>query len=111
MNVFKIILLSILGIGLMIGLSYGFGWIGVHQTSTIGKAQKNANREVYEESNSFVTGKRQEAIKYFKEWSECDTEADKEAIEYVASMSLSDFNEDKYINDIKLLNWIKSIKY
>ena len=39
-EVFKYIGIGILVVGLLIGLSYGSGWIGIHQTKTIGKAQK-----------------------------------------------------------------------
>jgi hypothetical protein len=94
-----------------IGTSYGLGWIGVNYTSTVGKAQKNAERVVYEESNSFTKGKKQEAIKYYKEWQEADSPEEKQAIENIISMSFADFNEDKYITDPKLLSWIKNAKY
>ena len=110
-EVFKYIGIGVLVLGLLIGASYGFGWIGVHQTKTIGKAQKNANREVYEETNSFTKGKRQEIIKYYKEWSEAETLEDKKAIETILSMSLADFDEDRFITDAKLLNWVKRVKY
>lgn len=110
-DVFKIIGAMLLAVIAIVGLSYSFGWIGVHQTLTVGKAMQNAEREVYEESNSFTRAKRQEAIKYYKEWSEAETEKDKQAIESIASMSFADFNEDKYIRNPKLLNWIKTVKY
>lgn len=110
-EVFKYIWIAVLVIGLLIGASYGFGWIGVHQTKTIVKAKQNANREVFEETNSFTKAKRQEVIKYYKEWKEAETPEDKKAIESIASMSLADFNEDKFITDAKLLSWIKDVKY
>lgn len=93
------------------GLTYGFGWFGVGYTKTVGKAQKNADREVFEATNSFTKAKRQEIIKYYKEWNEAETIEDKKAIENILSMSLADFDEDKYITDIKLLTWVKKIKY
>ena len=110
-DTFKIIGIGILVIGLLVGLSYGFGWIGVHQTKTIKKAQQNAERVAYEETNSFTKGKRQEAIKLYKEWKECETEEDKKAIETIVQMDFADFDEDKYITNPKLLNWIKKAKY
>lgn len=110
-DTFKFIVLGILIIGLLIGLSYGIGWIGIHQTKTIGKAIQNADREVYEETNSFTKGKRQEIIKCYKEWNEAETIEDKKAIETILSMSLADFDEDRFITNPKLLNWVKMIKY
>jgi cellobiose-specific phosphotransferase system component IIC len=48
--------------------SYMFGWIGVHQKSTIGAAMEDADRKVFENSQSYVEGKRQEAIKLYREY-------------------------------------------
>jgi len=110
-EIFKYIVISILAIGVLIGASYAFGWVGVHQTKTITKAKRNAEREVFEETNSFTKGKRQEIIKYYKEWKETETIEEKKAIETIVSMSLADFDEDRFISDAKLLSWIKSIKY
>jgi len=110
-DIFKIIGISILVISLFVGLSYGFGWIRVHQTKTIKKAQQNAERVVYENTNSFTKAKRQEAIKLYKEWKECKTIEDKKAIETIIQMDFADFDEDKYIRNPKLLNFIKKAKY
>lgn len=110
-EVLKYVGIAILVLGLLMGASYGFGWIGVHQTKTIIKAKQNANREIFEETNSFTKGKRQEIIKYYKEWKEAETVEDKKAIETIVSMSLADFDEDKFITDAKLLSWIKDMKY
>ena len=107
----KILLGSILVIAGLIALSFIFGWTDVIYTKTIGKEKQNAQREVFEETNSFTKGKRQEIIKYYKEWKEAETIEDKKAIETIVSMSLADFNEDKFITDAKLLSWIKKVKY
>ena len=110
-DVFKVLGLGVLVIVCLIAISYSFGWIGVHQIKTIGKAKQNAHREVYEETNSFTKGKRQEIIKYYKEWKEADSVEDKKAIESIVSMSLADFDEDRFITDATLLSWIKGVKY
>jgi hypothetical protein len=108
---FKVIGIFLIVVLIGIVTSYGVGLIGVNYTSTVGKAQKNAERVVYEESNSFTKGKKQEAIKYYKEWEEAESIEEKRAIENIVSMSFADFNEDKYITDPKLLSWIKNAKY
>ena len=96
MKVFLIGLgITILLIGGGIGLSYGMGWIGVHQIKTIGKAKKNAQREVFEESQSYVEGKRQEAQKLYKEYLQAETIEDKAVIEEIVSMSFANFDESK----------------
>ena len=101
--------LTIAFFAIVIGLSYGFGWIGVHQTKTIGKAQENARRKVYEQSQSFVEGKRQAAIKYFKEWNEAD-ESGKRGIEYIVAQEFANFDEEQYLTG-KVRNFISNCKY
>jgi len=107
----KIFLGIIATILIMLGLSYGFGWYKVFYTGTVEKAQQNVERKVYEETNSFTKGKRMEIIKYYKEYQECKTDEERKAIETVVSMSLADFDEDKFIKDPELLQWVKKMKY
>lgn len=77
-----------------IGLSYAFGWIGVHQTGTIGKAKKDVERQVFEQSQSYVEGKRQEAIKYRLEYMRADS-IGKAAIKMTIVQSFANFDETK----------------
>jgi len=110
-EIFRIIGIVLIGALVLMTLTYGFGWFGVGYKKTVGKELKNADREIYEETNSFTKAKRQEIIKYYKEWNEVETLEDKKAIETILSMSLADFNEDKFIKDAKLLSWVKKVKY
>jgi len=103
------ILFIIVGIG--VGLSYGMGWFKVGYTETVGKAQQDAETKVFENSNAFTKAKKQEALKAYKEYMLTDDETAKKAILYTVGMSLADFDEDKYITDVKLRSWIKKAKY
>lgn len=111
MKIWKIVLLSILGLVLLIGLSFAMGWVGVGYIKTVGKAKQDAKTEVFENSNAFIKGKRQEILKAYKEYHSTDNETAKKAIAYTLSMSLADFDEDQYIDDLKLKAWVKKIKY
>ncbi len=98
----------VLLIGILIGLSYAFGWIGVHQTKTIGKAQQNAERTVFEGTQSYVEGKRQEALKCYKEYQSA-TEEEKESIKEIVSLSFANFDEKKLPS--KLRKFVEDCKY
>lgn len=111
MKTWKIIFFIILGIITLIGISFATGMLDVLYTKTVGKAKQNATREVYEQTNSFTKAKRMEAIKLYKEYNECKTDKERTAIATVARMSFADFDEDKYITDYTLLQWIKQVKY
>ena len=108
-NGLKLFLGFIIVIALFIGLSYGFGWIGVHQTKTIGKAYENARREVFEQSQSYVKGMKQEALKCYKEWLSAKTEEEKKAIESIVSHSFAEFDENKLTGKVK--NFVIKCKY
>ena len=110
MKGWQIGLVVILIIAALVGVSYGFGWIGVHQTKTIGKAQQNAEREVFEQSQSYVEGKRQEALKLYKEYSKLTDIAEKQSFKMIVSSSFANFDEEKYLTG-ELRNFIHNMKY
>ena len=96
---------------LFAGMIYGFGWFGVGYKKTVGKELQKVDREIYEEMNSFTKAKRQEIIKAYKEYNNAETETEKKAIAKILSLSLADFDEDKFIKDKDLLQFVKQVKY
>jgi len=93
---------------IFIALDLGFGYVGVFKTKTVGKAQQNAQREVFEETQSFVEGKRQEALKFYKEYISADIE-DKAALTEMVSHSFANFDEDKLKEPLK--TFVYNCKY
>lgn len=60
------------------------GAAGVVYTQTIGKAQKNAEREVFKDSVAYTEQAASFLAKSYKEYSDAESEQDKEAVmEYV----------------------------
>lgn len=75
-----------------------------------GVRKENARREVFEQTQSYVEGKRQDLIKYHHEWVNASAE-DKIAIEFTIRESFSQFSEDKYLIDQpELYSFLKQIK-
>lgn len=72
-----------------LALSYGMGWFSVFHRATVSKAHVEVDRKIWEESPSYVEGKRQEAVKLYREWSTAKTAEDKEAVCSVARMQLA----------------------
>jgi len=110
MKTINIVLLSIAGIIVLLALSFGFGMWDIFMIKTVGKEKQNAKREVYETSQSYVEGKRQEAVKQYSEWINAETPEDKEAIENIVRLSFSNFDET-LLQEPQLQNWIKQCKY
>lgn len=79
-------------------LEFGFGYLHIFKTKTLYKeikvTEKKVDREVFEETQSYVEGKRQEALKFYKEYQSAD-ETGKKAIAEMVSHSFANFDEKK----------------
>jgi len=76
-----------------------------------GVRTENARREVFEQTQSYVEGKRQDLIKYHHEWNKASPD-DKIAIETVIRQQFANFNEDRYLNEQpELQSFLKTVKY
>lgn len=95
MSTKKIVGYSLLGLLVLIALGWVFGMNRVLYTKIIGKEQQNADREVFEETQSYVEGKRQEAAKYYREYMKSEDESDKAVIREVIANSFANFDETK----------------
>jgi hypothetical protein len=91
---------AILGsVVLIMLLSLAFGWFGVGYTKTVGKAQQNANRTVFEESQSYVEGKRQFLNKEREEYKREKDPQSKEAIRQSILHEMVSFDLSKLSNE------------
>ncbi len=105
----RIILYVILGFVALVGLSFAMGWTDVLYTKTVGKAKENANREVFEQTQSYVEGKRQEIVKLHHEWVTAKTDTDKKSIEALVRQSFANFDETK-ITDPDMYSFLRDCK-
>ena len=86
---------------LVMGVSLLFGWFSVGYTSTVGKAQQNAERKVFEQTQSYVEGKRQEVTKYRYEYLKAKDRDEREAIKATLRTSLANFDKSKLDYDLQ----------
>ena len=83
---------------------------GVIYTKTIGKAQKNAEREVFKESVAYTEQATSFLAKSYKEYNDAETKADKKTIMEYVIMRYPNLDTDSIDNDklkqfyIKCLN-------
>ena len=96
----------ILGLFLLIFLANEFSIFG---TKFWGVRKENARREVYERTQSYVEGKRQELVKYHHEWIKASAD-DRIAIEATIRASFANFDESK-IEQPELYSFLKQVKY
>jgi len=108
-QIFLIFGLMIVVIGGLTGLSFGLGWVNVGYTKTVGKAQQNAQRTVFEETQSYVEGKRQEVAKFRYEYLKSKDPQEKTAIRSMLRSSLANFDKTKLDQD--MVSFLDSISY
>jgi len=101
-----IVIASIVGLFALIFLANEFSIFG---TKFWGVRKENAKREVFEQTQSYVEGKRQELIKLHHEWNKASDD-EKIAIEATIRMSFANFDESK-IEQPELYSFLKNIKY
>lgn len=97
---------SIIGLFLLIFLANEFSIFG---TRFWGVRKENARREVFEQTQSYVEGKRQELIKLHHEWNNASGD-DKLTIESTIRLSFANFDESK-IEQPELYSFLTKIKY
>lgn len=104
----QILLGTFLMVVLFVGLSFVFGYSDVLYTRTVGKEKQNAQREVFEETQSYVEGKRQEAAKYYREYMRSDEE-DRAILRVVVANSFANFDETKLSSELE--SFVHMCKY
>lgn len=82
----------------------------VFSTNFWGVRQADANRRVFEQSQSYVEGKRQELVKLYHEWSVGD-EHDKATIEAMVRMNFANFDDNLVADQKVLYDFLVAAKY
>ena len=95
-------------IAFIVALTFAANEFEIFGTRFWGVRQENARRDVYEQTNSFVGGKRQELVKYHHEWLNAKDDTDKKAIEFTIRNSFSDFDPE-LIKDNELRYFLISV--
>jgi len=89
-----IVIGSILALFVLIFLANEFEIFGV---KFWGVRKENAKREVFEQTQSYVEGKRQDLVRYHHEWVNADEDS-KKSIEATIRVSFANFDESKITN-------------
>jgi len=106
MKNFAIIIVVIFSLA---ALTFAANEFQIFGTKFWGVRKENAKREVFEQSQSYVEGKRQSLIKYHHEWIKSSSE-DKTALEALIRAEFANFDESK-IEQPELRSFLSNIKY
>lgn len=84
--------------------------MGLISYKFFGPKWEDAKRDVFENTNSFTKAKVQEATKYRLEYLRAKDPVERNAIKVTIAQSLADFDEDKYVKNDELREWISQMK-
>lgn len=96
-------ILAVVAVALLLG--FGDIWF----TKTYGVAKADANRQVYEQSSSYVLGKTQELTRMRHEYSTAKTDQDKEAMRQLIIDTASTVDNSKLPTELR--SFVESVKY
>ena len=91
----------VLGIIDLIALTFIFGWFGVGYTATVGKAQQNAETDVYYSSQAYIDGKKTDLGNYRVQYIQAKSADEKAAIKSIILNDIKNLN-DKYLSPDEL---------
>ena len=97
----------LLGIVCVIAMIFAINQFEIFGIKFWGTQRENARREVFENSQSYVEGKRQELVKAHHEWVNADAEG-KLGIEYTIRQSFANFDRSK-IEDPQMYSFLNEV--
>jgi hypothetical protein len=102
----KRVLYVFLGIVAVCGLVFGAECLDIVNFGFFAPKYENVHRKVFEQTQSYVEGKRQDLTKYYDEW----RRSDKEGKEALRSIVIEDFaNFDTTLLTPQELDWYNKI--
>ena len=95
----KIVGLSILGLVVLIALTFLSGAVDLGYKKVFKPANENVDREVFENTQSYVHGKIQDLAKYKREYDATDDAIERKAIESLINQQFAQFDKKKIVDD------------
>lgn len=98
MRTAKIVVLLIVGLALVIVLAFGLELGGLKWRKYFKPKYAEIEREVFEETKSYVHGKIQDLAKYYEEYQKAEMAHEKEIIANLVKMRFAEFDVDNIKN-------------
>ena len=99
----------VLGIVALIALTFIFGWFGVGYTATVGKAQQNAETDVYYSSQSYIDGVAHDLGDLRLQYNTAKGSDEKSAIKSTIAHRYANFDKTK-LRDAELQDFLVQMR-
>ena len=105
----KYVGIAIGSIILILILAFGLEMLGLQWTKFFKPKYQNVEREVFEETKSYVHGKIQDLAKYYAEYEKSESEESKTVIQNIIKSQFAEFDETN-IRNLKLRSFLKQMR-
>jgi hypothetical protein len=99
----------VLGIIALISLTFIFGWFGVGYTATVGKAQQNAETDVYYSSQAYIDGVAHDLGDLRLQYNTAKSSDEKSAIKSTIAHRYANFDKTK-LRDAELQDFLVQMR-
>lgn len=110
----KVIGYGLLGVVIIVGLVWGISYLTVGYNKTAGKAleksRRNVDTEVFYESQSFIDGKKRDALARYNEYKELGSDAERREMKNIIKLEFANFDEEEHLTE-PLKSFIHDAKY
>ena len=105
----KTFFISLAAIILLIVVAFSLKLGGLQWTRFFAPKEQAIQREVFEETKSFVHGKTQDLAKYYEEYTKSTDEGEKQSIENLIKIQFSDIDSSQIRNN-RLRQFLISVR-
>jgi hypothetical protein len=91
----KIVVFVIAAIVLLGSLAFGTTWLGIEWHGFFGPKRQNVEREIFEQTRSYVHGKIQDLTRYRLQYLQADTDSERAAIRSTVRMQFAEFDVEQ----------------
>lgn len=97
-----IAVVAIVVLALIAGLAFGFEWLGIEKDRILKPKRAEVEREVFENTPSYIHGMKQQLAKLWGEWMREDDPASKKALEAVVRHRFAEFDGLRHLTGEQL---------
>ncbi len=90
---------------LIVGLSFGFEWLGIEKDRILKPKRQEVEREVFENTPSYIHGMKQQLSKLWGEWALEQDPVARKALENVVRHRFAEFDGRKHLTGDQLAFW------
>lgn len=103
-TIFKVLwsmLLAIILLVVLVWIFFGGSYLNILHYKIFTPLKEEVRRTTFENTQSYVEGKRQDLSNYYLQYKRAETDKEKKAIEFVVRQQFANFNQDILNDDMK----------